>query len=196
LEPLRFKPPAPADLEFSVSTVAPRDFERSSFTGAASRLVIGSVPALSFNRLGRIAVFSNGITLQSKLGLTYMGLSRSTVTSFENVSEGSGQQDLNIFMLRAGVEASWKDLLPWGFEPNVSVSVLPSWATAQESVYEHSLSATGLPYEGTLGFVWRSAHDQGLGGLSLGVAGEAMGGRIGSSSMAGIGVEGLMRIAL
>ena len=198
LEPLRFAPPRPVEFEFGLSTWEPRNFTRSSYTGEESKFAKNNLPALSFNRLGQIATWDNGIILSGKVGLSYLSLARSADSQLANAPTGELTETVNIFMARAGAEGSWLHVLPWGLEPNVSFSVLPTFLTAEKSGFENGINAFGLPIEASLGILWRTGTRATLsrGDFSVGVAGQVISGSVGGSSLYGFGIEGELRISL
>ncbi len=194
LEPLRYVPPRPVDVEMGISSWEPENFARGSYSGRVSKFERSGVPSLSLNRLGEIYAWSSGLILRSKLGLSYMALERSETSLAGGLSTGSSVQTLNMFSGRAGFELAWTHLLPWNFEPSVSVAVLPTILNGDQSEFEKGVSAFGTPWEATLGLFWRSnLMGQDIG---AGVAGHAVRGSVGGSSLAGYGVQGAFRISL
>ena len=199
LEPIRFKPPRPVEFEFGVSSYEPTSFARATYAGGSSTFGRGEVPQVTINRLGELLKWSNGLAVSSKLGVSYMNLQRSSATSFDDgISGGSDTQSMNLFIGRVGAELAWRNLLPWGIEPNLSLTVAPTWAMSGESAQEASVNAVGFPFEGTAGVLWRISHAEGpgRGDISVGVEAQAMRGSVGGSSMNGSGVGGLMRVSL
>jgi hypothetical protein len=197
LEPLRFVPPNPTEMAFGASTWTPRNFARGSYTGAVSRFDRGDVPSVSITRIQQVLIEPNGFTLSTKLGIGYASLQRSTERTIFNSDAGRSTEDINLFSARVGLEATWAHLLPWGFEPDLSMAALPTWMTGSKSQFEDSVGAFGLPYELTLGILWRAPRGAShFGNISVGVAGQEIIGNVGGSSMTGFGIVADLRVTL
>lgn len=196
LEPLRFKPSRPSEYSISATTWVPENFTRNSYLHKVSAFQKTDIPALTLNRFSEIYTGAN-LNISSKLGLTYLQMQRTADRSM-TLLDGPGTETMNFVMARAGVESAWPNILPWGFEPNMSFAVLPTWITAQESVFEDGVGEFGLPFEATAGLLWRSPARASIyrGDLSVGVSYQAVNGTIGGSSLRGHGVLGELRISL
>lgn len=186
------------DYEFAVSSWVPGNFKRGSYTGDESTFQRGSAPAFTVNRISEIANLGRGVRISSLFGLSYLQMSRTKLQTIGGFGNGSATEDLNLIMGRAGVQCAWSDLLPWGFEPNMSFALLPTWATADQSAYENGVGEFGTPLEATVGLLWRTGLRASVirGDMSLGVAWQAITGAVGGSSMKGSGWEGAFRISL
>lgn len=187
----------PVEVSLSASAYFPSGFERGGNLGTSSYANNG-VPFLSLDREAEFQAFASGITLASKIGLGYLGMKRSAPTSYAGAPTGSTDQQLNVLMGRLGVEGGWARLLPWGFEPVTSLSLLPSWAFAGQSQFEEGVSAYGLPLEATAGFLWRARPRKAMesGAFSVGLEGQTIFGSVGGSKMNGAAVQGELRITL
>lgn len=199
LEPLRYVPPRPVEMAFGVSTWAPQNLTRSSYTGAVSRFERNRLPALELDRIGEIWAFDQeGIVISSVIGMSYFTMDRTVGRTVGSTSAGSSTETLNFYMGRVGVQSSWLHILPWHLEPNMSFSVLPTWLSARKSQYENAIAVFGLPYEAKAGILWRiNPQDRAeFGDISVGVSGQAVSGTIAGSSMKGIGILGELRLSL
>lgn len=191
------KPKRPAEFSVSFSNWAPEDYQRGSYNSGHSKLERTSLPALSVNRLGEVFTSEN-LNLSTKFGGTYAQLERTTEYVAGSALTYSGEQRINFWMFRVGLESAFPKVLPWGFEPNMSFSAIPTWVTAQRSVYEDNVSGFGVPLEATVGLLWRTPLRASLlrGDLSLGVAYQTVSGSIEGSNLRGKGVLGELRISL
>jgi hypothetical protein len=199
LEDMRYVAPRPVDIAVNVSSWVPENLTRDSYSGKVSRFERGETPSLSLNRIGQFVALDNGgLILSSKIGISYFTMDRTTGRSAGHASAGSSTETLNFLMGRVGVESAWPTLLPWGLEPNMSFSVLPTWLSAHESQYEDKFAVFGLPYEATAGILWRSNGKRTgeFGDLSFGVSGQAVSGNVAGSSLKGLGVLGELRVSL
>jgi hypothetical protein len=198
MEPLRYKAPRPVELSVGASSFAPENFVRGTYTGRAVAFEKGDLPSVSINRMGEIANLAGGMQVSSKIGVSYFAMERSVGRSIGVASAGNSTETMNFIMGRVGIESSWASLLPWGFEPNLSVAVLPTFITAHKSQFEDNVSSFGLPYEATAGLLWRAKGDRPaeFGDVSVGVFGQAVGGTVAGSNMKGLGVLGELRVSL
>jgi hypothetical protein len=198
VHPPQIAPPRPLEFEFNASTWSPVGFTRGSYTGEVSRLEKNDVPALSINRYSELAGFGGGVTLSTLFGLSYLGLERSKSQSLGPAANGTVTQNVNLIMARAGLATEWGSALPWGISPVMSFALLPTWATADQSAYEKSVGAFGVPVEASVGLLWRTSMRASLmrGDMSFGVSAQAISGSVGGSSMKGNGIEGVFRISL
>jgi hypothetical protein len=195
LEPIRASLSPPAEFEISASNFFPARFSRGGHFGDSTYDGIG-MPFLSLNRLSEFQTFANGISLASKFGVSYLGLKRSTESNVGDYSTGRTDQQINILLVRLGVESGWARLLPWGFEPSLGVALLPAWEFGEQSRYEDGVSGVGFPLEGTLGLLWRSSARGESGSFSFGLEAQEIYGAVGGSKMNGAGLQGEFRISL
>jgi hypothetical protein len=193
------EPPArPVEFALSLSSYVPENFVRGSFSNQSSRFEAGEAPYASINRVSQFAKLQNGIGFSSKLGLSYLSLQRTVSLRTGDIPAGTGDESLNMFMARVGVESDWAGLFRWGLEPNISLSVLPSWASATQTAVEGNVNGFGYPLEGTVGLLWRTKvrfapiH----GNMSLGISGQVVNGQVAGSSVTGTGVLGEFRLSL
>src|SRR3569623_1132598 len=101
-----------------------------------------------------------------------------------NADAGTSTETVNYYMVRAGHEASWQHLLPWSFEPDFSVAILPTWMARDRSQFEDSVGVFSVPYEASLGLLWRAPRGQShVGNLTIGISGTQTYGNVGGSSM-------------
>jgi hypothetical protein len=188
----------PAEVELSASNWAPDDFTKSSYEAGASRFIANGLPLLSVNRVHQMVQLGNGFSLASKLGFSYLGMQRTIPLVIGGNHINDSTQQLNLFMGRMGLEVAWKNFLPWGVEPVLGASVLPSWASASATAVENSFSGFGAPLELTVGLMWRTGSGFGLfdGKLSLALGATGIYGSIAGSNVAGRGVAAALRISL
>jgi hypothetical protein len=198
VHPPEAEPARLPDYEFAVSSWVPGNFKRGSYTGDESTFQKGGAPAFTVNRIREIVNLGRGVRLSSLFGLSYLQMARTKMQKIGQYGAGSATEDMNLFMGRAGVQCSWSNLLPWGFEPNMSFALLPTWAMADQSAYENSVGEFGTPLEASVGLLWRTGLRASLlrGDMSVGVAWQAVAGAVGGSSMKGSGWEGAFRISL
>lgn len=196
LDRIRFHPKRSSEYMVSVSSYAPEDFERGSYTGKVSTFDTITVPTISVNRLSEIYTGEN-LNISLKTGFSYLQMERSGTRKAIGSYEGSVTETMNFFMARAGLESAWPNVLPWGFEPNLSFNALPTWIFAAQSAYEENVGAFGLPLEASVGLLWRSnVNSTKMGHFSAGVAYQTVSGSIAGSSVRGRGVLGELRITL
>jgi len=197
LEPMRYVPPPPVEFSFGASTYMPSNFTRSSYTGDVSRFDRTGIPSLTINRHQNIYEAANGFTVGTLFGLTYMQLNRSVNRVIFNADAGTSTETVNFYMLRAGLEAGWQHLLPWNFEPDLSVAILPTWMAGDRSQFEDSVGVFGMPYEASLGVLWRAPRGPShFGNLTIGISGTQTYGNVGGSSMSGLGFSGELRVSI
>lgn len=198
VEAIRFKPPRPSELEFRVSSFVPESFERGSYTGRRSAFVKGDFPNVGVTQYNEVVSWDNGLRVSSMIGLSYLQLVRTNSIEVHGLSSGSDTQTISLFMGRLGASTEWNRVIPWGFSPNVGLSLLPSWATAGTSSFEKGVSVFGLPASASAGLLWRSGSSLSAirGNMSIGVSGEVVRGSVGGSSVDGVGVNGEFRISL
>jgi hypothetical protein len=197
LEPMRYVPPPPIEFSFGASTYMPNNFTRASYTGAVSRFDRTDLPSLSINRHQNFFEAANGFTIGSEYGLTYLQLSRSVGRVIFNSDAGISTESVNFYMVRAGLEAGWRHLLPYNFEPNLTFALLPTWMAGNRSQFEDSVGVFGLPYEASVGILWRAPQGQShFGNMTIGISGTQLSGNIGGSSLSGLGLSGELRVSL
>ena len=197
LESYNHKKKRASEFSISASNYAPENYRRGSYAGGESQLKPTSVPSIGLTRIAELYSEEN-LHLSSKLGGGFMQLERSTPQVPGSSLTFSGSQRVNFMSLRLGVESAFPKVLPWGLEPNMSFSALPTWVTAQRSVYEDTVGGFGIPLEATVGLLWRTPLRASLirGEMSFGVAYQTVSGSIDRSNLRGKGVLGEFRISL
>src|ERR1035437_7888549 len=171
------------DVEVSVSGYEPANFTRGSYNGRVAQFKKSGGPLVSLNRVGELYAFDSGLSLSSIIGFSYLCLERQA--SGPAVSVGAKDENMNVIMGRMGLQSFLPRILPWGIQPIVSIRVLPTWITADQSAYEKSVGAFGLLLEATAGILWRFIK-QG----SIGVSAQTISGSIDGSSLKGTGIQG------
>lgn len=185
-------------VEVGVSSYLPSRFTRPTFTSGENEFGMGSYPFISMNRVARVLAGDEPTGAYWKIGLATMSLRR-TVLVNRGAGVFSAAQDLSLLALRFGAEYKGPRFAGIA-QPYVGVAALPMAAFASQSQLEESLSAYGLPFEGTAGvelFVPALQRDVlGFKRIAIGLGAQALRGSIGGSSVDGIGGQGYMRVEL
>jgi hypothetical protein len=176
--------PAPQEkLDFGASSWVPSGFALPGRVNATQTFSRASVPSFYFNYL---RAFSPD--LFAKAGFNWLALSRNS---------SIGDQTVQLVSIRLGGEYAPQSLKTRFFSPYLGVAAMPSFGLAGRSVYTDGDIYFGVPLEASLGIqAPLSALGMHWPGTELNLGAVGTTGTVNHSSVAGLGVQGGIRMDL
>ncbi len=197
LPPLERENEAAADKSWSMglSTWAPDNFTRGTYSGSTSSLRRGSLPYF-FGEVGA-PLWRPGGVVSARFGLGYSVLERSGPAATGGLN-AAPLEELRLIQLRLGGEYETSGLGSVLY-PYAGLAVLPTFGMASKSQFEDRVSVFGLPMEASAGIRLRPGFLRDFWSFrngTLGLGGHYVFGTMDGSSLRGLGAQGYLQVSL